>query len=115
MQRVLRRKVRPVTKAELRERIETWLMLHTSNDRRLPPAQTAIGMVAREATERHWTGGLLHNVTQLELVPEIKHTSAGDALTKAILLAKTGDGLHLPEIEAHLHQVLIALKKGPQA
>jgi hypothetical protein len=104
-----------MTKAELRERIETRLMLFTSNDRPLPPAQSAVGRVAREAAERHWTGGLLHNVTQLELVPEIKNTSAGDALTKAILLAKTGDASHLSEIEAHLHQVLIALRKGPQA
>lgn len=104
-----------MTKTELLDRLETWIMIHSSNDRPLPPAQTPLGTAVRGQAEREWTVALLHNVTQLEHVPEIKSTPAGDALAKAVALAKTGDAAQLPVIETCLRQVHTALRKGPQA
>jgi len=101
-------------KTELLERVEMWLMLHAT-DRPLPNAQTSLGMAAREKVEHDWAAGLLHNVTQLEPVPELEGTPASDALAKAVAFAKTGNAAHLPEIGTLLRQVHTALRKGPQA
>lgn len=87
-------------------------MIHDSNRRPLPPAQTPLGMVARTETEHRWVADLLHSVTEMQIVPEIRNTPAADQLLGAIALAQEGKSSNLLEIEKLLRQVFGALRKG---
>lgn len=104
-----------MTRRDLIDRIETWVMIYSSNRDPLPPAATPVGAIAREQAERDFAAGLFQNVLAMQLVPEISNTPAADALVTAIQLARAGDASTLPTVERLLRDVWAALRKIPQA
>ena len=104
-----------MTKQELIDRIETWVMIYSSNRDPLPPAATPLGAVAREHAERDFAAGLFQNVLAMQLVPELRNTPAGEHLVAAIKLAGANDVSTLPAIEKLLRDVWAALRKIGQA
>lgn len=98
-------------KRELIDRIETWLMIHTSNDRPLTPRPTALGEAARVATESMWLRDLLATVVALDGAPsEVKKSPTGAVLAEAVALAREARAEHLPAITEKLTSVLRDLR-----
>jgi hypothetical protein len=91
-----------MTRSELVERIEVWLMINEQNP--LPEPQTPLGVVAAMITEREWTASLLHNVTEMTAVPEILGTPAEDWLGEARRLAASGAADVVPAIRELLRR-----------
>ena len=93
---------------DLDDRIFTLLMLYESNKRPLPRIGTD---EQRRAMEENWAKGLLHNVTEMDTVKELKGTPAEALLRDSIEDARKGDPAKLEHVCERLRKVLEFLRQ----